>query len=406
MSVKDISIDDYDYPLPEQRIALHPLEERDACRLLVARQGGGMSDARFSDLPALLPKGALLVYNDTRVINARIRMRKPTGAQIEIFLLEPKAPADYERAFAARGEARWSALVGNVKKWKEGELEKSATLPDGTALTLRATLGGTLPGGEREVMLTWTPADTPFATVVEAMGHIPIPPYLNRESEASDTDDYQTVYSRAEGSVAAPTAGLHFTPALLERLAEAGVERAPLTLHVGAGTFKPVKADHIGDHPMHTEVFTVSRATLEALIRAKEEGRPIVAVGTTSVRTLESLPLLGLSGGTDRLHLGQWDAYADEDTDTVKRLKSLLDLMDAAGTDSLTASTAIMIAPGFRWRMVDAMITNFHQPRSTLLLLVSSFLGRHGLDWRDVYRHALAGDYRFLSYGDACLFGL
>lgn len=407
MSVKDISIDDFDYPLPEQRIALHPLKQRDACRLLVARRSGSTADALFSDLPMLLPKGALLVYNDTRVINARIDMRKPTGARIEIFLLEPTLPADYERAFAAHGRARWSALVGNAKKWKEGQLEKIATLADGSEVSLKASLGATLPGGEREVELTWTPADTPFASVVEAMGHIPIPPYLNRESEASDVDDYQTVYSHAEGSVAAPTAGLHFTPELLARLEEAGIRRAPLTLHVGAGTFKPVKADHIGDHPMHTEVFTISRTTLEELIRAKENGTPIVAVGTTSVRTLESLPLLDtLSSKESRLHLGQWDAYTADTADTIARLKGLLTLMNVDQADSLTASTAIMIAPGFNWRMVDTMITNFHQPRSTLLLLVSSFLSRFGLDWRKLYAHALDADYRFLSYGDACLFGL
>lgn len=420
MSVKDLSIDDFDYPLPQERIALHPLRQRDACRLLVRDACARVADRRFSDLPALIPSDALLVCNDTRVINARMRFHKPTGAAIEIFLLEPLLPADYERAFAAEGSAQWSALVGNVKKWKEGELVREIALADGILLRLSATLGEQLEGGERRVTLSWTPAAVPFATVVEAAGHIPIPPYLNRESEASDTDDYQTVYSRAEGSVAAPTAGLHFTPELLAEIDRRGIRRAAVTLHVGAGTFKPVKASRIGDHPMHTETFTVTRDSLEALIEAKRAGRPVIAVGTTSVRTLETLPLLADMVADDpetSLHLGQWNAYTEEalrprtSLQTAERLMPLLRLLDTTGAPAFTASTAIMIAPGFNWTMVDGMVTNFHQPRSTLLLLVSSFLsaysgdttGAAGPEWRRLYSHALQSDYRFLSYGDACL---
>ena len=415
MNPQDISIADFDYPLPDGRIALHPLARRDACRLLLSRGGRQMEDRVFHELPELLPEGARVVCNDTRVINARMRFRKPTGAAIEIFLLEPMVPADYERAFSVEGRCEWSALVGNVKKWKSGTLEKTLSLPDGTELTLRAALGGELPGGERRICLEWCPAGVPFATVVDAAGYIPIPPYLGRESEACDTDDYQTVYSRAEGSVAAPTAGLHFTPGLLDRLEKAGIARVPVTLHVGAGTFKPVKGDRIGEHPMHTEVFTITRGSLGSIIAAKREGRPVVAVGTTSVRTLESLPLLAdkvaASAGA-ALHVGQWEAYAAgpmrkrSDMETAERLMPLLDLMDSAGVPAITASTAIMIAPGFNWNVVDGMVTNFHQPRSTLLLLVSSFLGRDGQPerWRDLYSHALEADYRFLSYGDACLF--
>lgn len=423
MNVKEISIQDFDYQLPEERIARHPLPDRDRCRMLVAGADAAIADDYFYNLPDRLPENALLICNNTRVINARMQFRKPTGAAIEIFLLEPLLPADYESAFSARGSAQWSALVGNLKKWKQGALEKRVALPDGGELILTARLGQDLPGGEHAVDLSWIPADIPFADVVQAAGYIPIPPYLNRETEASDATDYQTVYSRVEGSVAAPTAGLHFTPRLLERIDRRGISRASLTLHVGAGTFKPVKSRLIGEHPMHTETFTVSRSTLESIIAAKREHRPVVAVGTTSVRTLETLPLLAdiLAANPDApLHLDQWKAYErdsrpDSDADdAADRLLPLLRLLDARGEDSFTATTAIMIAPGFPWSIVDGMITNFHQPSSTLLLLVSSFLDDRlaGLAateqpkpfWRRIYDHALAADYRFLSYGDACLF--
>ena len=405
MDPRLISINDFDYPLPDERIARHPLAQRDACRLLLARPGCPPADHIFAELPDLLPADALLVCNDTRVINARIKMRKPTGAVIEIFLLEPLDPADYERAFAATGHAGWAALVGNLKKWKgSAPLVKECTAPDGTAITLTAELVEPLPGGEHRVNLSWTPAGVPFATVVEAAGYIPIPPYLNRESESTDATDYQTVYSCVEGSVAAPTAGLHFTLELLGRLEAKGIRRLPLTLHVGAGTFKPVKSELIGGHPMHTESFSVSRETLTALRDALAERRPIIAVGTTSVRTLESLSHLARL--TDSRFLPQWDAYSDGSIDAVDALQKLIDYIDSRGETAFTASTAIMIAPGFPWSIVSGMVTNFHQPRSTLLLLVSSFLQHRGGaedTWRKLYDHALGGDYRFLSYGDACL---
>lgn len=406
--VEAIRISDYDYPLPQQRIAPHPCEPRDACRLMEVDEAGHASHHIFSELPSLLPAGALMVCNNTRVINARIAMRKATGAAIEIFCLEPVEPHDYERAFAATGACRWNCLVGNLKKWKgDLPLVKTMMLPAGTEVTLRAYRRGELPGGSHAVDFVWQPAALPFASVIEAAGYIPIPPYLNRASEQADASDYQTVYAQVKGSVAAPTAGLHFTPAVLAGLAAAGVERRELTLHVGAGTFKPVKSERIGEHPMHTETFTVSRALVQELLDALHSGRPVVAVGTTSVRTLESLPYIGfrLSRGMDP-HVTQWEAYDDLPLATEAALDAILGWMRENDAPVLTASTAIMIAPGFRWRIVGQMITNFHQPQSTLLLLVSSFLQRHGGApdlWRGLYSEALAGDYRFLSYGDAML---
>lgn len=402
-----ISISDYDYPLPDARIAKHPLSDRTACKLLVSTANGSIAHHTFSDLPDLLPQGALLVRNNTRVINARLLLKKPTGATIEVFLLEPDWPAEYVKMFETRGRCRWKALVGNRKRWKGGAL--SLELPSG--IVLRAEIPSDAPSsadGQTLVDLSWTPAGIDFATVVEEAGKIPIPPYLNRDAESSDTSDYQTVYSCIEGSVAAPTAGLHFTPELFARLQEqCGITIADITLHVGAGTFRPVKTDDATAHTMHTEHFVVERSLVEALIDAKRSGRPVIAVGTTSVRTLETLPLLCMNPEpVGQLHSGQWDAYGRqaEATDTVEGLKQLLARFGSRSR--LQASTSIMITPGFRWRITDRMITNFHQPQSTLLLLVASFLEREGTmrrSWRDLYNAALANDYRFLSYGDACL---
>ncbi len=409
---KDIRIGEFDYPLPDERIPRHPLAERDACKLLVSRPDGSIEHHRFSDLPSLLPKDSLLVCNDTRVINARISFEKSTGSRIEVFLLEPILPEDYVLMFQSRGSCRWSCLVGNLKRWKSGELIKKLKI-SGKEVTLLATRFDARPGNAHEILFEWDDPDVTFATVVEKAGYIPIPPYLRRASEESDSDDYQTVFARVKGSVAAPTAGLHFTPALFEALRQEGIEIAPLTLHVGAGTFQPVKSETIGEHPMHTEVFSISKSTLVAIINSKKEGKPILAVGTTSVRTLESLPYLGalIEGGADLLTVKQWSPYDNSERfpeDTVGCLEHILRYMDERGLENLTASTSIMIAPGFRWRIVDIMITNFHQPQSTLLLLVSSFLDRRGegsgSPWRKIYDVALAEDYRFLSYGDACLF--
>lgn len=412
-TVKNISISDFNYPLPDERIPRHPLSERASCRLLYLPAGASTpKDLRFSDLPELIPTDSVLVCNDTRVINARMRFRKESGAEIEVFLLEPLDPRDYVLAFQAWGECRWSCMVGNLKRWKDYPLLKELSI-GGRQVILTARRLSPLEGNAHEIEFSWDDPEVTFASVVEAAGFIPIPPYLKRESEESDSDDYQTVYARVQGSVAAPTAGLHFTPEVLEAIAERGVKRYPVTLHVGAGTFQPVKSAEIGGHPMHTEVFSVSRPTVAALRDALAENRQITAVGTTTVRTLESLPYLGrgIAEGRRDLHVDQWDPYRTETPfsreETISALNSILDYMDSEETPELTASTSIMIAPGFTWQIVKGIITNFHQPESTLLLLVSSFLGQNADGtprWKDVYDHALRSDYRFLSYGDACYF--
>lgn len=399
---------DYGYPLPEERIALHPCHPRDACRLLVHGQGHVADGHIFTDLPSLLPPATLLVANDTRVINARLRIAKPTGGVIEIFCLEPYAPADYERAFAAQAECEWTCLVGNLKRWKQGPLTMQGQTPGGIPFTLQARYLGRAAGAAHRVAFAWTPAEVTFSEIVGGAGTIPIPPYLNRESQPGDTRDYQTVYSHTQGSVAAPTAGLHFTAPLMERIeALPGVDTRYVTLHVGAGTFQPVKSEELGGHPMHTEVVSVTRPLVQSLIDALQASRPVTAVGTTTVRTLESLPYLGRAAAQGReLHVHQWEAYDNPLQDTIAPLKALTALMDREATDSLTASTAILIAPGFRWRTVTHLLTNFHQPQSTLLLLVDSYLQAHGHapgEWREIYRQALRGEYRFLSYGDAML---
>ena len=411
--IKDIRIEDFDYPLPDERIAKHPLADRDSCKLLM-NVAGETSHHIFSEIPMLLPSGALLVMNNTRVINARMEFFRASGARIEVFLLEPLDPRDYAVAFQTRGRCTWQCLVGNLKKWKDDYLEKILDI-DGRKVTLKAFRHEPLPGNAHAVEFIWDNPQVTFASIVEAAGNIPIPPYLNRKSEESDSTDYQTVYSRIEGSVAAPTAGLHFTPELLDRIHENGIETREVTLHVGAGTFQPVKSDEIGGHPMHRETFEVELSLVRELRQALEAGRKIIAVGTTTVRTLESLPLLGihLLRGPSQVSrynvITQWEAYTDEalSIDTVDALRALENYMENEGLDSLSASTSIMIAPGFRWRVVDGMVTNFHQPQSTLLLLVSSLLDGDNLTnplWRRIYQDALGNGYRFLSYGDACLF--
>ncbi len=410
--VKNILIKNFDYNLPDENIARFPLKQRDACRLILSSPNGDISHHLFSSLPDLLPKGALLICNETKVINARMDFYKSTGSRIEIFLLEPSLPADYAISFAATSSCRWSCMVGNLKRWKQDSLTKDLNIPGvETPVTLTATRLGELPGNAREIEFSWNNPNISFAQIVESAGNIPIPPYLNRESRESDNEDYQTVFSRVRGSVAAPTAGLHFTDSLLSRLKESGIQRMSVVLHVGAGTFQPVKSENIGDHPMHTETFTVTRTLITALIDALKTGQPIVAVGTTSVRTLESLPILGtiLSRGKNP-HVGQWDSYIPEflNTDTTEGLSAIIKFMDDNHIDEITASTAIMIAPGFKWRIVNGMVTNFHQPQSTLLLLVSSFL-QPGMEsplpdhWKKIYDEALSQNYRFLSYGDACI---
>lgn len=396
---RNILIDNYDYDLPEGRIASHPLAERDACRLLVCDRDGSMSDHHFSELPGLLPGNSILVYNNTRVINARLQFHKTSGARIEIFCLEPASPADYAVNFACTSTCTWNCLVGNSKRWKEGPLTAEIDI-DGEKVTLTARRENP---GDTVITFEWTGSHT-FARIIAAAGEIPIPPYLNRSTEDSDLTDYQTVYSHIDGSVAAPTAGLHFTPAVLEGIDRRGIDRLEVTLHVGAGTFQPVKSDDIGHHPMHSEFIAVSREVIERLANAA--GRRIIAVGTTSVRTIESLYHIGclMAQGRWNGEVPQWYPY-EEDHPGLTVAESfglILKHLEADGADTLIASTRIIIAPGYKYNIVDGMVTNFHQPRSTLLLLVSAFLG--DTLWRDVYAHALAGDYRFLSYGDACLF--
>ena len=416
--IKDIRIEDFDYPLPDERIAKHPLADRDTCKLLM-HEGGLTSHHTFSDLPDLLPDGALLVMNNTRVINARMEFHRASGARIEIFLLEPLDPRDYAVAFQTRRRCTWQCMVGNLKKWKDAHLEKSLDI-NGRKISLKVIRHEALPGNAHAVEFEWDDEQVTFASIVEAAGNIPIPPYLNRKSEESDTTDYQTVYSRIEGSVAAPTAGLHFTPLLLDTLRDRGIETREVTLHVGAGTFQPVKSEEIGGHPMHRETFEVDIELIRTIRRAIESGRPVLAVGTTTVRTLESLPILGTHFLGTQLQVAdrktqtdtevdQWEAYSEDVVaiDTIDALKALERYMDNEGMDRLQAATSIMIAPGFRWRIVDGMVTNFHQPQSTLLLLVSSLLDGENLtdpSWRRIYKEALDNGYRFLSYGDACLF--
>ncbi|MDE7471523.1 MAG: S-adenosylmethionine:tRNA ribosyltransferase-isomerase [Paramuribaculum sp.] len=397
---RSITIDSFDYPLEESRIAAHPLAERDQCLLLVRTPKGELSTHRFTDLPALLPEGSMLVYNDTRVINARLRFRKATGAAIEVFCLEPHSPIDFAVAFAATATCEWVCFVGNSKRWRDGELTLTVTI-NGTPLTLTATRTGRA-GNASIVRFSWDPAaGISFSQIIEAAGEIPIPPYLNRPTEQADSSDYQTVYSAVEGSVAAPTAGLHFTDRVLADIDSRGIKRRALTLHVGAGTFQPVKTETIADHEMHREFIAADRSLIAEIATGADR---IIAVGTTSVRTLESLYHLGcmVSTGLEPDCVGQWYPYSPDhpELSAEEAFTALGDYMDHKGLKRLIASTRVIIAPGYRYRVVKGMITNFHQPKSTLLLLVSAFVdGR----WREIYDYALAGDFRFLSYGDACL---
>lgn len=399
MNPQDITIDDYNYPLPDQRIASHPIEPRDACKLLVYHPDGSMQDAQFTDLPRLLPPASLLVYNNTRVINARLRFAKSTGALIEIFCLEPVAPADYAVNFASKGSegVEWLCFVGNSKRWKEGELIGRVTLADGSDTDFHAERME-VRGNASVIRFHWS-GNATFAEIIAAAGELPIPPYLNRATDDADLTDYQTVFSAIDGSVAAPTAGLHFTPRLLDAIDSCGHQRRALTLHVGAGTFQPVKSALIGDHPMHSEFISVPRTLIAELAATP---RPVIAVGTTSVRTLESLYHLGCRAycGESIDELPQWYPYAPSHPQ-LSVTEALGALLAAFEGDTFVASTRVIIAPGYTYRIVRGMVTNFHQPKSTLLLLVSAFIGP---DWRTLYNHALAASaYRFLSYGDACL---
>jgi len=425
MDTKNINISDYNYELPDERIAKFPITPRDHSQLLVYDKGQ-ITDDHFFNLPQYLPKGALMVFNNTKVIRARLHFHKDTGAHIEVFLLEPYTPTEYEQMFLTRGRCQWLCLVGNLKKWKEGVLtltidvnptERTQEHP----ITVRATRG-TMVGTSHIVTFEWDTSIT-FAELLETAGQLPIPPYLNRETQQSDLTTYQTVYSKIKGSVAAPTAGLHFTPDVLAALDAHGIDREELTLHVGAGTFKPVKSDTMGGHVMHSEHICVCRQTLVKLLQHNCQA---IAVGTTSVRTLESLYYMGLKVMNnpdlteEELHVEQWEPYENEElkmkneefataipfdkgtaaANLRSSLTALLDWMDRNGLDALHASTQIIIAPGYDFHIVKYLVTNFHQPQSTLLLLVSAFTKGQ---WRDIYRHALDHGYRFLSYGDSSL---
>ncbi len=399
-NVADIRIEDYDYPLPDERIAKHPLQERDKCKLLVRNPDGELSTRVFDELPGLLPSRSLLIYNNTRVINARLRFRKPGGgATIEIFCLEPVTPVDYAVSFASTDSCSWLCFVGNSKRWKSGGLDMTLDI-DGMTVTLTATRESR-EGNASVISFSWDNSDVTFSQIISAAGEIPIPPYLNRDTEPSDSSDYQTVFSHIDGSVAAPTAGLHFTDAVLRDIDAAGMERRELTLHVGAGTFQPVKSDSIGEHDMHSEFIAVSR---DLIMELAATDRPVIAVGTTSVRTLESLYHIGclVSSGKWNGEVPQWYPY-NADHPHLSRgeaLSALTAWLDSTGSKTLLASTRIIIAPGYDFKIVNGIVTNFHQPKSTLLLLVSAFIGG---DWRPMYDFALDGDYRFLSYGDASL---
>ena len=402
MNIKDIQIKDFNYPLDDERIAKHPLAEREKCKLLFYRNGE-IQDLHFYDVPRLLPEKATLVYNNTRVINARLKFRKPNGgATIEIFCLEPVAPRDYAQIFQTTGECSWLCFVGNSKRWKTGALAQCIDV-NGTEVELAASRGEQR-GNAFVINFTWNNSDVTFASLLEAIGEIPIPPYLNRSTEESDSEDYQTVYSHIKGSVAAPTAGLHFTDEVLAECDKRGITRRELTLHVGAGTFQPVKSENIGEHAMHTEFISVDRSLLEDLINA--EGN-VIAVGTTSVRTLESLYYIGVTlmndpdASEEDVRVKQWAPYEKEYcTPTRDALQAIITHLDNNNLDRYIGSTQIMIAPSFKFRIIRGMITNFHQPQSTLLLLVSAFVDGK---WKEMYDHALDNGYRFLSYGDSSL---
>lgn len=418
IDTKHIHISDYNYELPDERIAKFPLSQRDHSKLLIY-QHGDVSDDIFYNLPKHLPQGALMVFNNTRVIQARMHFRKETGALIEVFLMEPAVPADYEQMFQTTGKCSWLCMVGNLKKWKDGSLKRFFDIK-GKQMTLTATMdrdkveeksGGT----NYWVDFEWDNDEVNFADILEAVGELPIPPYLNRETQESDKTTYQTVYSKIKGSVAAPTAGLHFTNAVLSDLDKHGIIRDEVTLHVGAGTFKPVKSLEIEGHNMHTEYIVVHRHTFESLL---EHGCSVIAVGTTSVRTLESLYYMGVklamnaNASEEELHVGQWEPYDlphDEQglvlvngapLSVEQSIRNLLDYLERDGLEALHSSTQIIIAPGYTYKIVKMLVTNFHQPQSTLLLLVSAFLKG---DWRKVYDYALSHDFRFLSYGDSSL---
>ena len=399
-----IYIADYNYPLPDERIAKYPLAERDHSKLLVYRDGH-VSEDRFYHIGDYIAPHSLLVYNNTRVIQARLEFHKSSGARIEVFCLEPLAPHDYQLSLGSTTGCTWKCMVGNAKKWKDGDAIHLTFVIGHLTYTLRAYKEQTL-GNTFAVRFEWDDPEMSFAEILDAVGELPIPPYLNRKTEESDKRTYQTVYSRIKGSVAAPTAGLHFTDKVLDDIRSRGIETEELTLHVGAGTFLPVKTADANEHTMHTEIIAVPKKAIEHIIQKLGH---IVAVGTTSMRTLESLYFIGAKlrnadiseYRNTEIHVGQFEPYEKEySLSTKDSLQAIVDYLNATGQETLHAETQIMIKPGYAFRVVDQLITNFHQPQSTLLLLVSAFV--HG-DWKTIYDYALSHDFRFLSYGDSSI---
>ena len=398
MSV-DINIKDYNYELPDSRIAKYPLEERDQSKLLEFRDSC-ITEHIFRDLPGLLPDNAIMVFNDTKVVPARLHFRRESGASIEVFCLEPHLPVEYNVNFASTGQCEWKCIVGNVKKWKGDVLRLDNPDADEAVslMNLRAELVERQ--GETSIVRFRWDNGAAFSAVLEACGRIPIPPYLNRDTESIDSERYQTLYAKYRGSVAAPTAGLHFTDAVLEAIRNRGIDTETVCLHVGAGTFLPVKSDNVAEHRMHREPFSVS---LDFLMKLRHGGHQVIAVGTTSVRTLESLYYVGVGiiEEGEAKDVDQWAPYAREyDYSLEESLDAIIDYLKARGETSLRVGTRIIIVPGFRFRVVDVLVTNFHQPQSTLLLLISAFIGG---EWKPVYEYALAHSFRFLSYGDSSL---
>ncbi|GMQ26756.1 S-adenosylmethionine:tRNA ribosyltransferase-isomerase [Algoriphagus sp. oki45] len=402
MEIPTIDLQDFEYTLPEDRIAKFPLEKRDHSQLLHYKLGQ-ISHYHFYDLPELLPANALLVYNDTKVIPARLIFQRETGAKIEIFLLAPIAPTTViAEIMLAKFPVTWQTLIGNAKKWKNEELLKGRIRVGEKEVILQARLH------DREAMsveFSWDDPEVAFVDLVEASGEVPLPPYLNRKAEKEDKDRYQTVYSKKEGAVAAPTAGLHFTEEVFEKLRKKGIQEAQVTLHVSAGTFQPIKVKEVTEHPMHSEQIQVTRETLKQLL---ENAGKTIAVGTTSVRTLESIYWYGvqiLEGKGEKLEIEKLFPYQSRAVLPGKKeaLQAILEVMNREGKDTLLGHTEIFIFPGYRYQMIDALITNFHQPGSTLILLISTILGK---DWKKVYQEALDKNYRFLSYGDSSLLWL
>ena len=396
--IPEIHIEDFNYPLPDERIAKYPLADRDASKLLVYK--GSPVESRFAEISELLPEGSIMVFNDTKVVPARLHFQRETGAHIEIFCLEPVSPDEYVTMFAATGKCRWKCIVGNIKRWKNDSLHLYNPLNDSVIADMNLTADLVERTGETSIVeFSWSNG-APFSQVLEICGSVPIPPYLNRETEDIDLERYQTLYARYRGSVAAPTAGLHFTERVLDNIRKRGINTETVCLHVGAGTFLPVKSSLVSEHTMHREPFVVSLELIQKLISLKGK---LIAVGTTSVRTLESLYYVGVKCIENGVpgDVAQWDPYVREYeyslSDSLNAIEKYLIENDLK---ELKVGTEIIIVPGFTFRVVDVLVTNFHQPQSTLLLLISAFVGG---DWKTIYDFALANDFRFLSYGDSSL---